>query len=98
VPVGRVGDVDVAGGIHRDVLGAVQFRYDGQAAIALVTGKAVSRDGGDVAIGGDFADGVIARVGNVHVEVGVDSHAHGQVQLRAGSRAPVAVSAGAAAG
>ena len=54
--IGRLGDVHVAGGIHRNTVRLEQARSGGQASVAGIADAPVAGDGIDDAIGGDLAD------------------------------------------
>jgi hypothetical protein len=78
--VGGIGDIHIAGGVDRDTLGTLQLSLNRRAAIALVAGPSGSRNRGDYAGGRvDFADDVIALVGNVEVTRAVEGNVEGIV-------------------
>src|ERR1019366_1408410 len=87
--VTRVGDIEVAGGVHGDPHGAAQLGAGGRAVVAAETLRPISRRGGDHPVR-DLADAVVDRVGDVQVAGRVDGDPGGKVQLGAGGRAVVA--------
>ena len=88
----RVGDVEVAGGVHGDPAGSVQLGAGGRAVVAAEALRPVARHGGDHPVR-DLADAVVASVGDVQVAGGIHGDARGIVQLGAGGRAVVAAEA-----
>ena len=96
----RVGDEQVARGVHGDACGAAVVRRRSRARCRRCNPGPVAGDGDDVAGGlDDLADHVVARVGDEQVARGVDGDALGIVQLGVG-RGPVvaAVTRGTVAG
>ena len=70
-----VGDVNVAGGIHRHAAGEFELRVDGRAAIARVPGAAGAGDARERAVAIDAEDGLEA--GEVGDAGGIDSDSRG---------------------
>jgi hypothetical protein len=80
-----LGDVDVAVGIEREAARPVQSGL-GPGSVG-VAGLAVADPGGDGAVGGDAADGVVGEVGDEEVPGGVDDEVVGVVEQGGLSRA-----------
>ena len=86
----RIGDVQVAGGIHGDAFGIVQLDGRGRALTAVAC-RSVSRHGGDDrSVGKNLADALVIRIGDVQVESRIHGDASGRVQLGAGGQSVVA--------
>src|SRR5204863_343539 len=109
--VAGVGDVQVPRHVQRDLVGAVQQRGAGRAAVAGVAGGAggAARDGVDVpgghglaplgaGAGGDRPDRLVVGVGDVQVAGGVQGDRGRRDQQRGGGRAAVAAVAAGAIG
>jgi hypothetical protein len=91
---GELGDVQVAGGIERQVARREHLRAGGRSAIAGRALAISARVGVDRAGGADAAHAVVAEVGDVEVAVWVDGEAVGKVELCRGGGAAVAAEAG----
>jgi len=92
--VRRVGDVEVACGVHRDVARRAERRAGGRTAVSQVVGRAAARavdaasghagagDGGDQSCWGDLPDAVVVQVGDVEVALAVDVEPRRLVETR----------------
>ena len=87
--VARIGNVEVAGVVHRHAGGAPQLSRGGRAAVSAVALCPRPRDSGDDAVGGHLADAVVARIGNVEVAGVVHRRVRRKVQPCRGGRPPV---------
>ncbi len=80
-----VGDVEVSAGVKGKAGGGVEARLIGRTIGETLW--ASSSEGGDIALGGDFADAVVAHLGDVEVSVGVKGEASGEVETGLGGGA-----------
>ena len=88
--VARIGDEQVARGVHRHTLGEAQAGGGGGAAVAGEAPGAGARHGGDDPTGPVHpADAVVELIGDVQVARGVHRHIGGDAQAGAGGRATV---------
>jgi hypothetical protein len=82
---------DAAGcrGIERNTRGFVQLRGCCWAAIAAISGSAISRHGADYARNGDSADPVISGICDIDIALRIESRFLGRNQLCRCRRSPV---------
>ena len=97
--VAGIGDEEVTRGVYGDICGAVEPGGGGLAAVAAIAGNSVAGDGGDHARGGvDFADAVVAGIGDKDIAGGVHGNPLRQIERGGGGRTVVAAVAGAGRG
>ena len=84
-----IGNVDVAGPVRRHVIGKVQLRLAGRAAVPAEAALPRPGDRGDRSRGIDPANAVVVGIGDVDVAREVHRHAPGAVQPRLDRRPPV---------
>src|SRR5205807_618934 len=83
--VGVVGDVEIALRVDGDVVGGVELRLGGRAAVSAERGDAVTGNRRDRPAA-HLSDAVVAEVGDVEVVVGVDGDSPRVIELRRGRR------------
>lgn len=86
----HVHDIEVASAVETDLVREIQGRGEGGAAIACVSGLAITGDGADGAGGGNRADALAAVFAEPEIAVGAADHAEGVVDLRGGGGTGVA--------
>src|SRR5215472_3560326 len=90
--VQRVGDINFTVRSHGDAARKVEERRGRVAAIAAISDAAFAGDGKDVAVGCDFADARVVRVGDINIAGGIPCDSDWIVELSIHRRS--AVSAG----
>ena len=86
----HVHDIEVASAVETDLVREIQGRGEGGAAIAGVSGLAITGDGADGAGGGNRADALAAVFAEPEIAVGAADNAEGVVDLRGGGGTGVA--------
>ena len=79
--VGGIGDVEIAGGIHRYALRSIELRRRGRSAVAAVAEQSVARHRADD-VAGHLAQPQVQCVADEHVACGIHRHPDGIVQRR----------------
>ena len=87
--VAAVGDVEMAGAVHRYTEREIEPRLGRRAVVAAEPRYARPRDRRDHAVRRHPADAVIIEVGEVEVAAAIECHADRAVELRGGGRATV---------
>ena len=82
--VGRVGDEDIAGIVHRDRGGDVEQCAGGWAAVPTVAVGPVTRHGCDDATLGNFAHSFVVRIRNQQIAGAIHRHSRWVEHRRAG--------------
>ena len=86
----RVGDIEIARGIHGQPLRSVELRAGSRAAVARGTGGAGAGESGDHALAIHAPHHIVCRVRDIRIARGIHRDAERRVDLRGGSRAAVA--------
>ena len=96
--VARDGDIDLAGGIHRQPRRQMEVGLGGEPGVAPEArgvDLAVTGERGDDALGVHFADAIVQRIGDVDIARGIERDSLRRVQLRVDRGTAVARETGA---